>query len=47
MGEVRVFHDVSGTTVKVLTVKVLTVKVLAVVAKSEAEAWLAQLGNPE
>jgi mRNA interferase RelE/StbE len=34
--EVRVFHDVSGT----------TVEVLAIVAKSEAESWLAQFGNP-
>ena len=31
MGEVRVFYDVSDT----------TVEVLAIVAKSEAEAWLA------
>jgi mRNA interferase RelE/StbE len=35
--EVRVFYDVSST----------TVEVLAVVAKSEAESWLAQFGNPE
>ncbi|WP_108512589.1 type II toxin-antitoxin system RelE/ParE family toxin [Bradyrhizobium algeriense] len=34
--EVRVFYDVSGT----------TVEVLAIVAKSEAELWLAQFGNP-
>ena len=34
--EVRVFYDVSGT----------TVEVLAIVAKSEAESWLAQFGNP-
>jgi mRNA-degrading endonuclease RelE of RelBE toxin-antitoxin system len=34
---IRVFYDVSGE----------TVEVLAVVAKSEAEAWLAQVGNPE
>ena len=33
----RVFYDVSGT----------TVEVLAIVAKSEAESWLAQFGNPE
>jgi mRNA interferase RelE/StbE len=33
----RVFYDVSGT----------TVEVLAIVAKSEAETWLAQFGNPE
>jgi mRNA interferase RelE/StbE len=37
MGEIRVFYDVSGT----------TVKVLAIVTKSEAESWLAQVGNPE
>jgi mRNA interferase RelE/StbE len=37
VGEVRVFYDVSGT----------TVEVLAVVAKSETETWLAQFGNPE
>jgi mRNA interferase RelE/StbE len=37
VGEVRVFYDVSGT----------TVEVLAIVAKSEAESWLAQFGNPE
>jgi mRNA interferase RelE/StbE len=37
VGEVRVFYDVSGT----------TVEVLAVVAKSEANTWLAQLGSPE
>ena len=36
VGEVRVFYDVSAT----------TVEVLAVVAKSEADTWLAQLGNP-
>ncbi len=35
--EVRVFYDVSGT----------TVEVLAIVPKSEAESWLAQFGNPE
>ncbi|OCK57835.1 type II toxin-antitoxin system RelE/ParE family toxin [Bradyrhizobium sp. LMTR 3] len=34
--EIRVFYDVSGT----------TVEVLAIVAKSEAESWLAQFGNP-
>jgi mRNA-degrading endonuclease RelE of RelBE toxin-antitoxin system len=37
VGEVRVFYDVSGA----------TVEVLAIVAKSEAEAWLAQFGNLE
>jgi mRNA interferase RelE/StbE len=36
-GEVRAFYDVSGT----------TVEVLAVVAKSEADTWLAQFGSPE
>jgi mRNA-degrading endonuclease RelE of RelBE toxin-antitoxin system len=35
--EVRVFYDVSGS----------TVEVLAIVAKSEAETWLAQFGNLE
>ena len=35
--EVRVFYDIAGR----------TVEVLAVVAKSEAEAWLAQFGSPE
>jgi mRNA interferase RelE/StbE len=35
--EVRVFYDVSGT----------TVQVLAIVLKSEAESWLAQFGDPE
>ena len=37
VGEVRVFYDVSGT----------TVEVLAIVTKSEAESWLAQFANPE
>ncbi len=37
VGEVRVFYDVSGT----------TVEVLAIVAKSEADAWLLQYANPE
>jgi mRNA-degrading endonuclease RelE of RelBE toxin-antitoxin system len=37
MGEVRVFYDISGT----------TVEVLAIVAKSEAEIWLAQFAKPE
>ena len=36
VGEVRVFYDVTDT----------TVEVLAIVAKSEAELWLAQFGNP-
>jgi len=35
--EVRVFYDVSGS----------TVEVLAIVAKSEADSWLAQFGSPE
>lgn len=35
--EVRVFYDVSGS----------TVEVLAIVAKSEAETWLAQFGRLE
>src|SRR5713226_4061741 len=35
--EVRVFYDVSGT----------TVEVLAIVPKSEAESWLAQFGSPK
>ena len=35
--EVRIFYDIAGR----------TVEVLAVVAKSEAEAWLAQFGSPE
>jgi mRNA-degrading endonuclease RelE of RelBE toxin-antitoxin system len=34
---VRIFYDVSGT----------TVEVLAIVRKSEADSWLAQFGNPE
>jgi mRNA-degrading endonuclease RelE of RelBE toxin-antitoxin system len=35
VGEVRVFYDVSGT----------SVEVLAIVAKSEAASWLAQFAN--
>ena len=35
--EVRVFYDVVGD----------AVEVLAIVAKSEAEKWLAQFGKPE
>jgi mRNA interferase RelE/StbE len=35
--EIRVFYDISGS----------IVEVLAIVAKSEAESWLAQFGNPE
>jgi mRNA-degrading endonuclease RelE of RelBE toxin-antitoxin system len=34
--DVRVFYDVSGS----------TVEVLAIVIKSEAETWLAQFGSP-
>src|SRR2546428_11742797 len=37
VGEVRVFYDVSKA----------TVEILALVAKSEAESWLAQFGDPE
>ena len=37
VGEIRVFYDVSRT----------TVEVLAIVTKSEAEAWLAQFADPE
>ncbi|MGP0061271.1 MAG: type II toxin-antitoxin system RelE family toxin [Beijerinckiaceae bacterium] len=37
VGEVRVFYDVSGT----------TVEVLAIVNKLEADSWLAQFGNLE
>ena len=37
VGEVRVFYDVSGA----------SVEILAIVAKSEAESWLAQFANPQ
>jgi mRNA-degrading endonuclease RelE of RelBE toxin-antitoxin system len=37
VGDVRVFYDISGA----------TVEILAIVAKSEAESWLAQFGNPK
>jgi mRNA interferase RelE/StbE len=37
VGEVRVFYDISGS----------TVEILAIVAKSEAQAWLAQFGSRE
>ncbi len=37
VGEVRVFYDVTRH----------AVEVLAIVAKSEAESWLAQFGSPE
>ena len=36
VGEVRVFYDVSGS----------SVEILAVVAKSEANTWLEQFGSP-
>jgi mRNA interferase RelE/StbE len=36
VGEVRVFYDISGS----------TVEILAIVTKSEAVAWLEQFGNP-
>jgi len=36
-GEIRVYYDVTGD----------TVEVLAIVAKSEAESWLAQFGKAE
>ena len=35
--EVRVFYDVSGS----------TVEVLAIVSKPEAESWLTRYGNPK
>jgi mRNA interferase RelE/StbE len=35
--DIRVFYDVSGE----------TVEILAIVAKSEADAWLTQLGSRE
>jgi mRNA interferase RelE/StbE len=37
VGEVRVFYDISGT----------TVEILAIVAKSEAQSWLAQFASLE
>jgi mRNA-degrading endonuclease RelE of RelBE toxin-antitoxin system len=37
VGEHRVFYDVSER----------TVEILAIVAKPEAESWLAQFGSPE
>lgn len=36
IGEVRVFYDISGS----------TVEILAIVAKSETEAWLRHFGAP-
>ena len=35
--QVRVFYDISGS----------TVEILAIVAKPEAESWLAQFGKPQ
>ncbi len=35
--DVRVFYDVSGT----------TVEILAIVSKSEADSWLGQFADPE
>src|SRR5437763_1793391 len=37
VGDIRVLYDVSGT----------TVEVMAIVARSEAESWLAQFASPE
>jgi len=37
LGEIRVLYDVSAS----------TVEILAIVAKSEAESWLAEFGIPE
>ncbi len=37
VGEVRVFYDISDT----------TVEILAIVAKSEAQSWLAQFADQE
>ncbi len=37
VGEVRVFYDVSDS----------TVEILAILSKPEAESWLAQFGNRE
>jgi mRNA-degrading endonuclease RelE of RelBE toxin-antitoxin system len=37
VGDVRVFYDISDT----------TVEILAIVSKLEANAWLAQFGSPE
>jgi mRNA-degrading endonuclease RelE of RelBE toxin-antitoxin system len=36
VGEVRIFYDIVGS----------TVEVLAILAKSEAEQWLSQYGEP-
>jgi mRNA-degrading endonuclease RelE of RelBE toxin-antitoxin system len=37
VGEIRIFYDVTGA----------TVQVLAIVAKLEADSWLAQFADPE
>jgi mRNA interferase RelE/StbE len=37
VGEIRVFYDVSET----------SVEVLAIVAKAEGDAWFVQFGSPE
>jgi len=37
VGEIRVFYDVTDT----------TVEILAIVQKSEAKSWLAQFASPE
>jgi mRNA interferase RelE/StbE len=37
LGELRIFYDVTGS----------TVEVLAIVTKQEASLWLAQFGSPE
>ena len=37
VGEIRIFYDVTGT----------TVQILAIVARLEAESWLAQFADPE
>ena len=37
VGEIRVFYDVTDT----------TVEILAIVPKSEAKSWLAQFASPE
>jgi len=37
VGEIRIFYDVTGT----------TVQILAIVAKLEADSWLAQFADPE
>jgi mRNA-degrading endonuclease RelE of RelBE toxin-antitoxin system len=37
IGDVRVFYDVTGS----------TVEILAIIAKPEAQSWLARHGSPE